>query len=136
MAKFEIAFELREPIEGGYSNEPEDSGNWSSGVEGKGELLGTNRGVCCYEYAKLLGRNPTIEEMKNMPREKAMQHFQNEVWAKMRGDEILNQEIANSIYDSCVNMGVGTGIKLAQRSAGLPETGKMDDTTLHYLNNQ
>lgn len=62
--------------------------------------------------------------------------YKNEFWDKTRGDEILIQLIAESIYDSSVNMGYKQAIKLAQRSAALKESGIMDDITLNKLNNK
>ena len=57
-------------------------------------------------------------------------------WDVMRGDEILMQPVAESIYDSGVNMGPGQAIKLAQRALKIKETGKMDDATLNKVNNK
>ncbi len=48
--------------------------------------------------------------------------------------EIIKQEQADSIYDTCVNMGIKTGIKLTQRTLEIVETGIMNNETLNKLN--
>jgi len=136
MANFEIAFKRREPIEGGWSNEPEDDGNWTGGKQGVGKLVGTNRGVTAPEYSKFLGHEASIEEMKALPREHAIAIFKPEYWDQFRGDEINDQGIANDLYDACVNQGEITGIREIQEAAGLIVTGKMDNNTLNHLNNK
>lgn len=55
-------------------------------------------------------------------------------WNPMRGDEIINQDVASDLFDSSVNMGISQGIILCQRALGVPETGKMDNSTLNTLN--
>jgi len=136
MANFEIAFKRREPIEGGWSGEAEDDGNWTGAKQGVGQLVGTNLGITAWEYKKFLGHDPSLEEMKNMPREHAMKIFKAEYWDKIRGDEILDQGIANDLYDTAVNQGLITGIRQMQEAAGIAITGKVDDKTLNNLNNQ
>lgn len=136
MAEFIIAFKRREPIEGGYTDMPEDNGNWTSNKQGVGELIGTNRGITAWEYKNFLGRTPTVAEMKAMPVEHAMSIFKKNYWDKIRGDEIKDQGIANDLYDTCVNQGLVTGIRQIQEAADLAITGKMDDTTLKNLNNE
>jgi lysozyme family protein len=42
---FNIAFELTVGHEGGYSNNPDDPGNWTGGDVGEGQLKGTKYGV-------------------------------------------------------------------------------------------
>jgi lysozyme family protein len=73
--------------------------------------------------------------MKNLDKETAKSIYKKNYWMIIRGDEILNQDSANDIYDTAVNMGCGAAIKLTQRSLGLPETGKMNVATLNKLNN-
>jgi len=136
MANFEIAFKRREPIEGGWSGEAEDDGNWTGAKQGVGYLVGTNRGITAWEYSKFLQHEASIEEMKNMPREHAMQIFKAEYWDKIKGDLIVNQGIANDLYDTAVNQGLITGIKQIQEAAGIASTGKVDELTLKTLNNQ
>lgn len=136
MANFDIAYNRTAKNEGGYTNNPHDRGNWTDGVAGSGVLIGTNYGISAPVLKKFLGRTPTVEEMKNLPIATVKKIYKSDYWNPFRGDEVIVQEIANSIYDSAVNMGAGTAIKLCQRSLKMPETGKMDDATLNRLNNK
>ena len=136
MADFLIAFKRREPIEGGWGNEPEDDGNWTSGKQGIGSLVGTNRGITAWEYSKYLGHQASIDEMKSMPIEHAMDIFKANYWDKIKGDDIQNQGIANDLYDTCVNEGLVTGIRQIQQASSIEVTGIVDSLTLNTLNNQ
>jgi len=130
MAIFSIALNNTEHAEGGYGNGEADSGNWYGGV-----LIGTNRGISAPLLASYLGRIPTVAEMQNLSSDDAAAIYEKNFWMPMRGNEINSQDEANSIFDSCVNMGCEKAIVLAQQSLGVPQTGHMDDTTLNGLNN-
>lgn len=136
MADFKIAYGITAINEGGYSNSPDDNGNWTSGVKDMGILVGTNLGVSAPVLMKYLGRIPTVNDMKNLSVETAQKIYKKNYWDMIRGDEIKSQAAGNSIYDSCVNMGVSRAIKLLQVVLLLPQTGIMDDKTLNKLNNK
>ena len=57
-------------------------------------------------------------------------------WHKMRGEEILNQETANHLFNYCVTRGISRGIKTFQRSLGISQTGKVDNATLNAINSR
>ena len=60
--------------------------------------------------------------------------YRNNYWNPIWGDKINKQEVANDLYDTAVNMGVGTSIRLSERQFKLPETGKMTNILLNKLN--
>ena len=139
MAVFEEAWKLTKANEGGYSNEPEDDGNWTGGKQGVGVLAGTNWGITAYEIKDFIGRVPTVEDVKAFPETSAMAIYKKKYWDKIQGDRIENQTNANTIFDNAVNMGVVQAIKIAQRSIAdvdsrVKETGVMDEITLTCLN--
>jgi len=134
MANFLEAYRNTAKWEGGYTDVPEDNGNWTGAKRGVGKLIGTNRGITAWELAAYMGKMPTVDDMKNLPESIALEIYKKNYWNKMKGDEIESQEIANSLYDSCVNMGLAQAIKLAQRAQGLQETGVIDNVTLNALN--
>lgn len=135
MADFKIAYNKTSEFEGGYSNDKTDRG---------GE---TWRGIARNFFPRWAGWQ-IVDEIKKQPNfkimlsenktleEMVMDFYKKEFWSKMRGDEIYSQDFANEIYDSCVNMGVATGIKLTQQALNIPVTGKMDMLTLNTINNQ
>lgn len=138
MASFNIAFELTDKNEGGekLSLVHEDSGNWTSGQVGIGALIGSKFGISAPVLADYLKRVPEASDMKNLSKDTAKVIYKRNYWDKIKGDELNNQQEANSIYDSAVNMGPGTAIKLAQKALNLPTTGVMDIVTLNKLNNK
>lgn len=103
MAEFRIAFEKTSLIEGGYVNNPSDGG---------GE---TFRGISRKSFPSWEGW-PMIdarkeglfpENLKGLPQldELVFSLYKKEFWDKIQGDYLLNQEIANELYDSAVNFG-------------------------------
>ena len=60
--------------------------------------------------------------------------YQHWFWSIIRGDEIINQNVASDLFDKAVNMGTHQAIILSQRSLEIKETGTMDDATLNTLN--
>jgi lysozyme family protein len=136
MANFEIADKLTRISEGGYSDHPEDNGNWTGGDIGKGILIGTRYGISAPVLKTYLGRVPAVSEMKNLSEDIADKIYIKNYWKVIRGDEITNQDIANKIYDMAVTSGPGTAIILAKRARNHPESTKMDDQFLNLLNQE
>ncbi len=136
MADFDIAFKRLAKIEGGYSDNPSDNGNWTGGKQGVGHLVGTNYGITACDYADFIGHTPSAQEMRDMPFEHAEEIYKKVYWPAMRGDEIENQEEATDILDFDVNSGIKNAIMKAQIVLGLPQTGIMSNETLKHLNNK
>ena len=134
MANFEIADKKVALIEAGYTNNPSDRGNWTGGQINVGVLIGTNFGISAPVLCTFLGRQAGVLEMKHLSADTAKAIRHKNYWQIINGDQIVNQDEANSIYDSAINLGPQEAIKLAQRAAGLPETGHMDSLTLQKLN--
>lgn len=155
MAEFKIAFKKTGGFEGGYSNHPADSGgetwagvarkyhpNWAGWaiVDKHKKALGVPADLYTNAAKKSsikTWHNKIAASLKtDHGLEVLVESFYKTVfWDPIHGDNIVNQETANEIYDTAVNGGVGTAIKLAERSADLAETGKMSDTLLNSLNN-
>jgi lysozyme family protein len=55
-------------------------------------------------------------------------------WDRIRGNEIADQQIAESIFNFGVNAGVGLAIKLAQVVAGATPDGGIGPKTIELLN--
>lgn len=55
-------------------------------------------------------------------------------WQPVRGDEITEQEIAQSLFDFAVNAGVPVAVKLAQITVGAVPDGRLGPVTLAALN--
>ncbi|HVZ96426.1 MAG TPA: glycosyl hydrolase 108 family protein [Chitinophagaceae bacterium] len=134
MADFKQAYNKVAKVEEGYQCDPDDNGNWTGGKKGIGQLVGTKYGITAPEMHAFLHRVPTVEDMKNMSPATAEAIFKSNYWDVVRGDDINNQEEAERIFDSAVNMGTGTAIKLAKISLGLDVNTHADDSFINSLN--
>lgn len=114
MASFETAYAIVRAHEGGYQNNPNDTGNKNS----SGQLVGTNWGINARVYEKHIGRPPTQADMIDMPRSVAVAIYKIEFWDKIKGDEIADQQVANIFFDGHVNHG-SWGIYLMQSVLGI-----------------
>lgn len=119
MADFETAFNLTMKIEGGYQCMPEDNGNWTGGKKDVGFLIGTKFGISAPVLKAYLGRNPTIDEMKNLSLETAKSIYKKNFWDVNKLDEVKDQKIANEMFDTATNCGELTAAKFLQRALNL-----------------
>jgi len=60
--------------------------------------------------------------------------YRTEFWDKMRGNEISNQDVANTIFNFGVNAGMGMAVKLAQLVVGATPDGGIGAKTIERLN--
>lgn len=100
MAEFEKAQAIVGLSEGGYQNDPRDSGNYY-----QGSLIGTNWGISAGTLAGYLGRVPTQSDMKNLSKKTAEEILKTNYWTRNNLDKIKNQSIATLLYDGVVNHG-------------------------------
>ncbi len=111
MALFEKSQKIVGLNEGGYQKDPRDKGNWY-----KGKLIGTNWGISAPVLAKFLGRTPTVEDMKKLPRLTAEQILKLNYWEVNHFGKLDNQSVATLLYDGAVNHGVGGMRSLAEKA--------------------
>lgn len=101
MASFELFKHILAKNEGGYQNLPGDSGNYNS----LGQRVGTNFGISARFYESIIGRPPTIADMKALTLARANQLYKIHFWDDIQGDTLINQSVANIIADHAVNAG-------------------------------
>lgn len=133
MADFTQAFQLVIAHEGGYVNDPDDPG---------GE---TYKGVARKIHSKWDGWTK-IDMLKrqqafpaNLDRDVDLQQdivdfYHLNYWDRIKGDDILNQDIANSVFDFAVNAGVSTSASLAQMVIKADTDGVIGPKSLESLN--
>lgn len=133
MAKLKPALEATLKNEGFYGNDPDDTG---------GETLW---GIARNADKKWQGW-PIVDSLRNeegfpqcMKDHEELLAMRDELyrtryWDLIDGDDIINQEVANDLFDKAVNMGVHQAVVLCQRSLAIPETGKMNTSTMNVLN--
>ena len=126
MAKLEPALQKVLGWEGGFANDPDDSG----GPTMKGVTIATYK-----EYCRRKGRPvPTVNDLKKITNAEILDLADLLYWSKIRGNEIKNQSIADLCFD-CV-WGSGTGyIKVIQKVLGVTADGIFGPASLNALNN-
>lgn len=126
MARLETALQKVLGWEGGFANDPDDSG----GPTMKGVTIATYK-----EYCRRKGRPvPTVNDLKKITNTEILDLADLLYWSKIRGNEIKNQSIANLCFD-CV-WGSGTGyIKVIQKVLGVTADGIFGPASLNALNN-
>lgn len=111
MASFSKSQRIVGLNEGGYQNDPRDSGNYYQGI-----LIGTNWGISAPVLASYLGRTPSKSDMVNLPRSTAEKIFKINFWLKNKFDKLKNQSLATLIYDGAVNHGTNGMRFLVERA--------------------
>jgi lysozyme family protein len=133
MADFAEAFIQTMKSEGGYVNDPQYPG---------GE---TYKGITRKMNSKWDGWIiiDTMKKQKNFPenlgsnaelQKRVKDFYEINYWDKVKGDDIVNQDVAESIFDFAVNAGVVTSSKLAQMTVGANPDGVIGQTTLGKIN--
>lgn len=109
-ASFEKAQGLVKLAEAGYSDDRGDNGNFID-VPGGRRFIGTNHGISApilAEYFKEQGikRLLTKDDMMNLSYKTALKIYKANYWNAQHLGELSDQNVANVIYDGCVNQGV------------------------------
>lgn len=118
---FDDSFERLIGHEGGFQNDPEDRGNWTSGVIGQGKCLGTKYGVSAMTYPG--------EDIAGMTLERAKAIYRRDFWGPA-GCDVVPDAVKFDVFDTAVNSGVVTAIKLLQRAASAQDDGALGPHTL------
>jgi lysozyme family protein len=134
MADFLTAYKRTKANEGAYSNDEGDSGGETIWGIARNEDPKWQGWPIVDQYRKKPGFPGNLKDAGLEPL--IQDYYRKTYWNPMHGDEILNQDEANAIYDGDVNTGNSQGVILAQRALGITETGHMDDHTLNLLNNK
>lgn len=97
--------------EGGYSDNPQDKGNWTGCEVGVGVLKGTMKGISACAYPN--------EDIKNLTDERIAGIYYDDYWMKCGGDD-CPAGIDLCAFDGTVNSGPGNGVKWLQQAIGMP----------------
>ena len=74
-------------------------------------------------------------DIRNLTEQQAREIYKRDYWDRVRGDEITSGTIAENIFDTCVNMGVRTGSRLAQLALDIePADGIIGSQSLAVIN--
>ena len=121
MTGFDLAFERVIGHEGGFSADPKDRGNWTSGIIGQGQLKGTKFGISAMSYPDLDIKNLTLDQAKAI--------YKRDFWDRAKGDQ-YDTAIAYQLFDIAVNNGNGNAVRMLQRAAGVVDDGQVGSLTI------
>jgi len=124
MADFKIAFAHTSANEGGYVFDKDDAG----GETYRGVARRFNpswKGWRIIDHSKSDNPNITNKKLTSLlsKNEKLQDHvglfYKRAYWDKFWGDEVPDQDIANELFDTSVNLGVRRAVKFVQESVNL-----------------
>lgn len=122
MANYKLMIPWIKKWEGGYANDPDDSGGC------------TMMGITIKTFQHYYGGDKTCKDLKDITEEQWEHIFKTGFWDKFKADLIENQSIA----ELCVQMGWGSGyvtaIKKIQKTLGCIPDGIVGPVTLGLLN--
>jgi lysozyme family protein len=118
---FARAFAAVVGVEGGFSNNTSDPGNWTEGRVGFGKLLGTKFGIAASSHPTLDIENLTLDEAASL--------YKPEYWDLVRGDD-LPPPVAFVCFDAAVNNGVSAAKHWLQLALGVAPDGVLGDITI------
>lgn len=134
MANFDKEFEKVIFVEGGYVNDPDDTGGetylgisrknnpkWSGWVS-----IDQLKKHHPKNFKKLLKQTPELTA-------KAKCLYKEKYWDALELDDIHSQDIAHQLFDTAVNMGIASAIRIAQQVIGMTITGKWSDELKYNL---
>ena len=113
MITFDEAFDRLISHEGGYSDDPRDSGNWTGGAQGVGQLKGTKFGIAACSYGYL--------DIKNLRLEDAKAIYRRDFWEVCGA---AHPAIKFQVFDASVNHGRGNAIRFLQRAVKVADDGE------------
>lgn len=102
MSIIDEAFAFTVGEEGGFQCDPDDSGNWTGGKVGAGELRGTKYGVSAAAYPML--------DIKNLSLEDAKLIFEKDYWKKAGCDK-LTAPLDIIVCDNAYHSGVSAALE-------------------------
>ncbi len=91
--------------EGGFQKNSSDHANWSSGVIGEGELIGTKYGITALDM-------PGVD-IENLTPDQAVEFYKERYWKDLYS-QISSQIVANKLFDMGVLFGVKEAVSIMQ----------------------
>lgn len=109
---FDKAFARLIGLEGKFSDNPQDDGNWTGGRQGRGELKGTKYGIAARSYPHLDIQNLTLDQAKAI--------YLEDFW------NLIGQAhgaVKFQLFDAAVNHGNGNAVRMLQRAVNVADDG-------------
>ncbi|SNC62173.1 Predicted Peptidoglycan domain-containing protein [Hymenobacter gelipurpurascens] len=125
MANFETAYHKTAAVEGGYADNPKDRG----GETWKGVARNFNPqwlGWALVDYHRKAPGFPGTLATDAKLQEHVLRFYKLGYWDANRLGELNDQDIANELYDTAVNCGVGVASRFLQRALNLTNRNGVD----------
>ena len=103
--------------EGGYVNHPDDPGG------------ATNKGITIATFRRYIKRNGTIDDLKALTTQQAVDVYKAQYWDKVRADD-LPSGVDYTVADFAVNSGPSRAAKYLQAAIGVDQDGKIGPLTI------
>lgn len=135
MANFDKEFNKVILVEGGYVNDPDDSG----GETYLGISRVNNPDLQMWhivdDIKKKYGTKDIDKRLQKVDNiiEEVKYIYKSRYWDTISLDDVPSQKIAHQLFDTAVNMGVTAAIRIAQHVVGMTVTGKFTDELLINL---
>lgn len=123
--EFNTTFDRLIGHEGGFTDNPKDRGNWTSGKIGVGELKGTKFGISAMAYPDLDIKNLTVQQAKEI--------YWRDWWTVLKMEQ-MHRVMRYQMFDAAVNHGMFAASKMFQRVAGVKDDGKIGPITIAAAN--
>lgn len=118
---FDDCFKMLMVHEGGYTNDPRDSGGM------------TNWGVTHIDWAAWVGHEPSADEMRALTQDDVKPLYKRKYWDNLKCDD-LPGGVDWAVFDFGVNSGIGRSAKYLQRLVGVDADGVIGPATLAAVN--
>lgn len=117
--------------EAGFTDDPNDPGNWTGGHVGVGEMKGTKFGISAAQYPHL--------DIKNLTVEGAADIYRPDYWDICKCDE-MPWPLCLFVFDAAVNQGCDAKVgfatqKMLQRALDVPQDGILGPRTMAAVRN-
>lgn len=134
MANFNIEFDKLILAEGGYINDPDDAGGETYlGISRRNNPRWVGWGVIDIEKKKGLKNITARLKEDTALTNSAKLLYKQKYWDVLELDDIPSQDIAHQLFDTCVNCGKTTAIRIAQQVLMMNITGKWSDELKYNL---
>ncbi len=121
MTDFDTAFVDVVGIEGNYSTDQSDPGNWTGGHVGLGVFKGTKFGLSAAQFPDLDIPNVTVDQAKPI--------YLARYWQPLKCDE-LPAPLNRAVFEFGVNEGQPTAALMLQKALGVAQDGDLGPVTI------
>ncbi|MDY0747384.1 glycosyl hydrolase 108 family protein [Paucibacter sp. R3-3] len=73
-------------------------------------------------------------DIRMLSEDQAREIYRRDYWNAVKGDDIVSQAVAENLFDSAVNLGVGRAVRLAQLTVGVAQDGVPGTDTITAIN--